>query len=1033
MSLVGRMAQKQPQEQKDPSFLSKAGGFLKNIGIGVVKSFGETAARQMTNPLSPLSPLSKFPGVGDIIAEKIPEKVTLPILGETSIKYSKEPLKAAGQAGEDLLNVGLAGTGGAVRATLKEAGEITAKEAAKEIAKTTLATKAKNVLKDFGMGFGYGVSSELQNKDKTFGSVIKSGVESGAVATVAGPVIGTGLKVVGKTAGLVGRMASAGAEKLANTLEEKAGSSISKVENVTPTPTTILSTIGKSALKSEKPNPVRYYQDVVKPVQTSGQKIAEKTADAIRYVQKLPQKLETALLDKYAAVRRFQNKAEVAGIDTPNLLEMTQGAAYRAGGKAETRLDDYIAMRGKFGDEWKYVKEYSHYMDDLDRLAQGNIIAGNRTADDVEKSLHALTQDLTPEQLNKIKQGQNELQNFLNQELTNAVESGRLSKESYKAIKEAHPNYIPHNVLDFLDDGKTVQGVGKSFNVAKSGIEKAKGSSRAIDDIDNAVVDRLYRQNVLNEKNKTVKAVIDTGKNLGENGGFIKLEQPVKEIDIPKGLEKISYFNNGVKEEWLIPDDVGRALKNLDGQEASVAMKWLNNSIGGKIITAPARAIRTLATGLNPVFAIFSNPTRDLQTIALTSEAGADDIYRGLIKTITGREDQNLYRLAKESGALQGSIFKEGKVPEQILKDKLENQGFFSKVIRPDKAIEAAGQKMEEMTRMIVFKKALESGKTPMEAAKLARNATVDFGKSGTAVQVLNKVIPFLNARVQGASNLISAVKENPTKAVRALMWSAAYPATLLNAYNSKYDSYQNIPDYERRKYWIVMVGENKGKDFNGKAILIPHYIKIPKGEAQQAVSNVTERILNLGKEKFADSTTQFLGKVFGDFSPVTESSILPAGIQQLVETQSNYSFFQQKPIEPTYVRPTGKKSVRAQDVEPKYRYNAVTTSEIAKYIGKALNWSPSKIDYVLKTGVLQDVLRLYDIPIKGLKGESTFEKATSIPFFRTLVGASTAGKSQKAAVEKQQKIIQKNTQKIDRQLNRVTTGTIGLMGRMAK
>lgn len=1431
MALVGRLAPQNQQPQDNQSFLSKAGGFLKDIGLGIIRSGVQTAAHSLTSSQSPISPLNKISLVGRMIEEKIPESVNLPILGETSLKYSKEPIKAVGQMGEDILNVGLVGSGGVAAITLKEAGKLTAKEIAEQAIKTTVAQKAKTALKDFGVGFGYGVSSELQNKDKTVGSVLKSGLVSGAVGTVLPPVLGGGLKIAGKATSMVGRMASKGLEKVATTLEEKAGVSIPKIKNAiiqigdktytgadhlqaikqaadsgedvskisreldgkfettdgrvitrdqaeaefgvrhseevpqlavrqgreaptTPaelpkqpvgevlpaeattmpsemkpvqyesvlrdkalqrgvikdvefTDRTIKDTqtgkpapsgvvlgerklminrnelskdisaltsddaatiasrdlgeytrkpnetnqqltdryindivnfeenhiktgtigeadslytgigaketakqmdtravdmfrnIGKSTMAVEKKNPIRYYQNFDKPVQTTGQKIAGKTAEVIRGIQKLPQKFETKILDKYANIRRFQEKAKSEGIDTPDLQEMTQGAQYRAAGKAENRLDDYLSMRKQYGNEWQYVKEYSHYMDDLDRLAQGNTIAGNRTADDVTKSLQALAQDLTPDQLNKVKQGQVELQKFLDQELQGAVASGRISKEGYNAIKAAHPNYIPHNVLDFLDEGKTTQGLGKSFNVAKSGIEKAKGSAREIDDIDNAIVDRLYRQNVLNEKNQTVKAVIDVGRQIGEKGNFIplrtsenvnkridiltklknlfsenrkdyrtgkviqkesnlanklltgaenkeynqtiknigtkfddtkkelnnlideaqtlasefdnkssinaildkaftkekqlyklnsdlsnqisefnllqkseiikrkqilddiKLKQKaidllidgrknlildlrnslqevtdikIKSVDIPDGFEKISYFNNGVKEDWLIPDDLGRALKNLDGQEASAVMNWLNNTIGGKVATASARAIRKLATGLSPVFALFSNPARDLQTIALTSEAGADDVYRGLIKTMIGKEDPALYRLAKESGALQGSIFREGKSPEQLLKDKLEKQGLFSKIIRPDKAIEAAGQKMEEMTRMIVFKKSLEIGKTPSEAAKLARNATVDFGKSGEWIQVANKVIPFLNARIQGAANLVSAIRKDPTKAVRALMWSAAYPATVLNAYNSKYESYQNIPDYERRKFWIVMVGENKGKDYNGKSILVPHYVKIPKGEAQQAVSNITERILNLGKEKYPDTTAQFLGKVVADFSPVTESSILPAGLQQLVETQSNYSFFQQRAIEPMYVRPTGKKSVRAQDVEAKYRYNLSSTSEIAKYIGSVFNWSPSKIDYVIKTGVMNDLLRLYDIPVKGLKGESKFEKASSIPFFRSLVGVSTAGITQKSVAETQAKTIQKNTQKIEKQLKKKdSTATSSMTGRMAK
>lgn len=65
------------------------------VAAGAVKSLGETAARTTTRTNPVLSAVDPF----------IPEKVDLPVLGETSLKYSSDPLTMAKQGGEDLLNV----------------------------------------------------------------------------------------------------------------------------------------------------------------------------------------------------------------------------------------------------------------------------------------------------------------------------------------------------------------------------------------------------------------------------------------------------------------------------------------------------------------------------------------------------------------------------------------------------------------------------------------------------------------------------------------------------------------------------------------------------------------------------------------------------------------------------------------------------------------------------------------------------------------------------------------------------------------
>ena len=988
---------------KEPSTASKVLSFVKNLPT--------TIARTVTQPVEFVEKTGA--SIGNYAAKKIPLKlnvsektkqaaqqvqsglqkdITLPgqdqalIGGATPYTSLREFAGGALEAG---LNVGTALVGGVGTGTV-------IKGAAKQTAKQLAAKVAKQALKDSALGAGFGLSTGLQDPNATGADIAKSTLIGAGAGALIPPVLGASTKVLRAGLEATGQKVGQALEKTALNLESKVPKKMSAIDIL---------------FSTELPKEV-------KP--TFGQKLAGGTAKVIRGVEAIPNTIKTAV-NKYNPLVQFTQKAKEAGIDTKDLGEMAQATQHIGAGVASNKLDDYIALKKEYGENWGYVKKNAQYHDFMDRIARGQDIEGGKTVTDVQEAMKNLQAALPPEQWKKVVEGTQKLQGFLNQQLDDALSSGRLNEQSYAAIKAAHPNYTPHSVLDFLDDERPSPGTGKSLNVGKNGFQKAKGSTREIDDIDNAIVQNIYRNSVLNEKNKTMSAIIETGGKNPELFGFKKLEDPsLKAVDYQRaGFEKVSYFNNGQKEDWLVPKDIGNAVKNLDGEAAGTVMRWLDDSILGKALQAPAKFTKAIATTYNPVFAGFSNPARDVQTALITTKTTPADFAKSFAKGLWGliagpnAEDKEFMRIARGSGALQGSIFQEGLKPEKILQKKMEKQGIFQKISHPLQAVADIGQKMEEFTRMTVFKNALKNGASLEEAAKITRNATVDFSRSGNALQVANKVVPFINARVQGFANLGRALKEDPTRFYRQMMWTSAYPTALLYQHNSAYKSYQQIPDNEKRKYWIIMVGEGQGKDISGKPRLTPNYIKIPKGEAQQAVSSILERVLNLGKEKYPDTTAEFLGKLGTDFSPVTEASILPSGFQQFAELKSNYSFFREKQIEPDFLK-VGGKWMKTDEIPEKYRATE-TTSQIAKTLGKSLGWSPIKIDYVIKNGLLNDFIRTIDIPTKGFTGKTTFQKAAELPFARSILGTSNYGIDLQKKNFELNKIKAKNEKKLDK------------------
>jgi hypothetical protein len=169
---------------------------------------------------------------------------------------------------------------------------------------------------------------------------------------------------------------------------------------------------------------------------------------------------------------------------------------------------------------------------------------------------------------------------------------------------------------------------------------------------------------------------------------------------------------------------------------------------------------------------------------------------------------------------------------------------------------------------------------------------------------------------------------------------------------------------------------------------------------------------LDLSKVKNPESTQKFLGKLVKDFTPITDSDLLIPGVQQFFELKANKSFFKDKAIVPEYIK-IKNKWFKSDEIDPEYQ-TLNSTSAVAKTIGEALGWSPIQVDYVIKQGVINDIIRVLDLPIKGFSGDSGFEKASELPLLRTLIGTSSYGQSITEKEKAQKEMIEKNRKKIE-------------------
>jgi hypothetical protein len=113
---------------------------------------------------------------------------------------------------------------------------------------------------------------------------------------------------------------------------------------------------------------------------------------------------------------------------------------------------------------------------------------------------------------------------------------------------------------------------------------------------------------------------------------------------------------------------------------------------------------------------------------------------------------------------------------------------------------------------------------------------------------------------------------------------------------------------------------------------------------------------------------------------------------------------------------------METKNIEPKYR-TSLNTSELAKQIGGFLNWSPTKIDYVIKTGVISDIVNAYDLlprektkeQIKEEEKKTPFEKVSKLPIVSGVLGSSYWGEDQAKKAYEEQQLKDKNTKKINK------------------
>jgi hypothetical protein len=569
--------------------------------------------------------------------------------------------------------------------------------------------------------------------------------------------------------------------------------------------------------------------------------------------------------------------------------------------------------------------------------------------------------ETNPEKHQRIKEAARRYRVFADAGLKYAVESGRISRETYKRIKDTNEYYVslartkevvPGEDLEaFMNDSNKITSVKKV-------LYKAKGGTDMIHDPYLSLLHNTANFIKESDRNKVLNNFVEPFRNsrwMGE-GDQIDLAQVAGQVTKSGDYTK-TIFNNGKAEFWQFDKDIYNSLTGMESIPLREVYEWL-----GK----PSDLIRFTVTNF-PVFAA-RNAARDTMARLIVSRTQGNiaDLYQT-------KENRELFEIY---GGSQAGFYHQNK--QAYIEDlnratkRLTSKGGI--ILDPRKLTyrnyRKALERGENLNRVAEFnsgfRKAKKDGMDDYNAglyAAFQARDLMDFAVAGHYMRVINKLIPFSNATVQSVKRNIKGAKENPGQfalrmAIYTLLPQLAMRA--LVAMSGDEEEYEELPDYQRDLFW------NFKTPFTGDkwvSIPKPFELGLPSSFIDRAISKVR------GNDKGFDG---FGYMSYNTIQPFDIPS-LTGPIRPIIESWMNKDSFRDRDIVPFWEK----------DKLMELREGTKYASRISRGLSDAFGFvgmeaDPRKIDHIIKgytTYFGNTVLSLGDIGDKNSKNQFDFTK----------------------------------------------------------
>lgn len=617
----------------------------------------------------------------------------------------------------------------------------------------------------------------------------------------------------------------------------------------------------------------------------------------------------------------------------------------------------------------------------------------------------ALQKKLGPERFAAIKGAAEKLWQ-LNDELVLQPLRGEglLNGTTYTALKSAGPHYIPFKRADFTDE------LSRGFtrpeaNVSSMGIQKMalEGSDRFLDNPLARLEAQVIKTQNLIARNKAARSIVEALQTAETAPGeFVKFIEPKGQLStiqrvttttVPR-LSKaehstiwdtISYFDKGERVTVEVPALYATVAKGMEAESSNLL---------GSVLSALSAPLRKGATTYNPAFLVI-NPLRDGYS-ALYRERLiplSPEYLRGWAAVVSKND---LFQEAAQSGALMSGIVDTMRSTEAM--SRVRTLGAISvknpldALLLIPRLLEKANITAEQATRVATFGKLRAEGLDALSAGVRSRDVSVDFAKMGTTMRVVNQVIPFSNAGLQGSANFIRTMRDNPKWAL-VMAGVFATPTILSRVNNMRFETSKDIPLYEYTNNWVIQLGEGAKPD----GTRFPIYMKFPKGQIGSMMTFPGEAMFNFAQAQGDRSAGELLLEAGLQSARATSpiepdvSGVLPPIVRTGTGVSTGTNLYTGAPVIPR----------REEALLPEQQFGA-ETSKVAVALGQATGTSPRLIDFAIKdytAGTGQAGMWLLDVGLGALRynpepygaaraeGRSTIEQVARIPGVSRFMG----------------------------------------------
>lgn len=560
--------------------------------------------------------------------------------------------------------------------------------------------------------------------------------------------------------------------------------------------------------------------------------------------------------------------------------------------------------------------------------------------DVARKTLAELTNGDT-DKYNRIKEASRRYREFANDILQYMVDKGRISQESFDMVTQNNLQYVAMQRVLETEPEMEVEGFkgrGGSLGSKKEAIQKIRGSAKQIKNPYASLLDVLHKSIKESDRNEILRAFRDmlhAPRGMYQGG-------PISFSDIgtlSKQGEKntIAIFVDGKAEYWRFQDDIYKALKGLDHDYYRLP-NW---------ITFLPKLLRNTVTHF-PVFAM-RNWIRDFQSRMILSNN--NKWASGITNLVGNKEDW--HQIARAGGLNAGYYLKDKNFYYGLLSEAMVDMNKRGVAVLNGAKLknlwhkyEGVLQKSETANRVAEYRSAFDKAKrkgldnynASLYAAGQARGL-IDFSAMGHYMRIINQIIPFSNAAVQGIRAGVNHFRENPGGfAIRLTLFSILPQMAmwaLAHGDDDDGEEYEALPAYQRDMFWNFKIGKDR-------------WFSIPKPFELAMPSAAIDRYMSAVKTKNANPWKGYAGQVVKAFMPFEDAS-LTGPFRPLIEILANKDFFRDKAIVPHHEANLDISLRKTEGASRLGKASAKAIQALVNLVNKEFQVDPSQMDHLIR------------------------------------------------------------------------------------